>query len=154
MSAQRDPDRPSLPDGFERSFVAFVRSFGLLQPEATPCGARLPVSEAHALSVLAEEGARSQGQLAGSLRLTKSTVSRLVDQLEQRGWIQRLVSDTDARVRIIDLTAAGRTVAADIAGRRRARLGALLERIPASERDAVLAAFTTLLEATRDLDPT
>jgi DNA-binding MarR family transcriptional regulator len=48
------------------------------------------------------------------------------------------------------LTAAGREVAAEVAGRRAARMGQLLERIPEGERAAVLAALDTLVEAARE----
>jgi MarR family len=64
--------------------VGFVRAFGLHRPDETPCGAPVPVSEAHAVSVLAEHGPLSQTDLARHLALRKSTVSRLVDQVVGR----------------------------------------------------------------------
>jgi DNA-binding MarR family transcriptional regulator len=61
--------------------VRFVRAFGLHRPDDTPCGAGVSVSEAHALAVLATAPPMTQGKLAAELCLTKSTISRLVDQL-------------------------------------------------------------------------
>ena len=132
--------------------VAFVRAFGLHRGDETPCGAPIPVSEAHALAVLSEagEGGLGQDELARRLGLTKSTVSRLVDQLAGRRWAERRSRPDDGRRRAVVLTAAGREVAAEVAGRRAARMGQLLERIPEGERAAVLAALDTLVEAARE----
>ena len=64
------------------SVVAFVRSFGLHKPDQTPCGQPVAVAEAHALTDLAAFRPMRQGELAARLRLEKSTVSRLVRQME------------------------------------------------------------------------
>ena len=73
-------------DALQRRLIAFVRAFGLHKGDETPCGVPIPVSEAHALTALADAGAggRSQTDLGRELGLTKSTVSRLVDQLVGR----------------------------------------------------------------------
>lgn len=44
---------------FADAFVGFVRGFGLLDSDRTPCGAPRSVADAHALAVL-----RSQAQIA------------------------------------------------------------------------------------------
>jgi DNA-binding MarR family transcriptional regulator len=134
-------------DHLHNRMVAFVRAFGLHRPDETPCGAPVPVSEAHAVTVLAERGALTQTELAHHLRLTKSTVSRLVDQLEKRGWVRRDAGDGDARQRLVTLTAEGAKAGREIGGLRRERLSRLLERLPADERPAVLAALDALIAA-------
>ena len=132
----------------QRRVVAFVRAFGLHRPDETPCGAPVPVSEAHALAVLAD-GALSQRALSEALGLTKSTISRLVDQLVGRGWARRSTGDGDARQRLVALTAEGLGAAAEIASRRAERMAQVLDRIPEADRPAVLAALDALVEATR-----
>jgi DNA-binding MarR family transcriptional regulator len=129
--------------------AAFVRAFGLHRPDETPCGAPVPVSEAHALAVLADRGALSQTDLSRELRLTKSTVSRLVDQLERRGWAGRRNGQDDARRRLVELTSEGTKVAESIERRRADRMAQLLEQIPPGDRATVLAALDTLAEAAR-----
>ena len=142
-------DRDQLPNELQSRIVEFVRAFGLHRPDETPCGAPVPVSEAHALAVLAERGALVQGELAAYLGLTKSTVSRLIDQLERRGWALRRAGDVDARRRLVELTTEGDKVAGEIAARRAQRMARLLEHIPDAERAAVLAALDALVEAAR-----
>jgi DNA-binding MarR family transcriptional regulator len=138
-----------LPNELQSRIVEFVRAFGLHRPDETPCGAPVPVSEAHALAVLADRGALVQGELAAYLGLTKSTVSRLIDQLERRGWALRRAGDVDARRRLVELTPEGDKVAGEIAARRAQRMARLLEHIPEAERAAVLAALDALVEAAR-----
>lgn len=134
----------------QQRIVAFVRAFGLHRPDETPCGAPVPVSEAHALAVLADHGPLPQSELGRHLGLTKSTVSRLVDQLDRRGWTRRRPGDRDARQRLVELTADGRTTAEAIASRRADRMRQLLHRIPEADRAAVLAALDVLVEASRE----
>lgn len=129
--------------------VAFVRAFGLHRPDETPCGAPVPVSEAHALAVLADHGPLTQRGLGEALGLTKSTVSRLVDQLVLRGWAARATGEGDARQRLVDLTPEGAKAAASIAARRAERMARILDHIPEADRPMVLAALDALVEATR-----
>jgi DNA-binding MarR family transcriptional regulator len=130
--------------------TAFVRAFGLHQPDQTPCGQPVPVSEAHALVELDREGPLTQVELTGRLRLEKSTVSRLVGQLIGRGWVQRSKRDGDARLVWLELTDAGRKAASELAAARAARFATLLEAIPDERRQTVIDALTLLTEAAHE----
>jgi DNA-binding MarR family transcriptional regulator len=134
---------------FAAAFVRFVRGFGLLDSDRTPCGAPMSVAEAHALTVLAGESPISQRDLGQRLHLPKSSTSRLVDALQARGWVHRAGDAADGRVRLLRLTPAGQKAAAEVAGRRAARLAVLLDHIPEVDRPAVIRALTLLEEASR-----
>jgi DNA-binding MarR family transcriptional regulator len=142
------PADPELAD-LDRQLVAFVRSFGLHQPDQTPCGEPIPVSEAHALTELDAAGPLSQRELGERLGLAKGTVSRIVDLLVARGWVRRVRSTTDARVVHVRLTTAGRAAARRVAARRRDRLARLLDHLPTAERRRVIDALALLTEAAR-----
>ncbi|MBM0274531.1 MarR family winged helix-turn-helix transcriptional regulator [Micromonospora tarensis] len=126
---------------------AFVRAFGLHQPDRTPCGTPVPTSEAHAVGELDRDGPLTQSVLGERLRLEKSTVSRLVSQLTARGWVQRAERAGDARLVWLELTSEGRRAAGELAVARAARFADLLRNIPAEQRPAVIAALTTLVHA-------
>lgn len=134
-------------DAAQEALMRFVRDFGLHQPDRTPCGQPLPVSEAHAMVEIARDGRMRQVELARRLRLEKSTVSRLVTNLVGRGWVRRDTADDDGRGVLLVLTDAGRQAAARQAEARRDRLTTLLERIPDDQRGAVVRALQTLAEA-------
>lgn len=57
-----------------------------------------------AIIILLNEGAMSQGQLGERLHLEKSSVSRLTNGLEKRGWIERSIDPNDSRQRLVTAT--------------------------------------------------
>lgn len=141
----------STPEKLEAQIMAFVRAFGLHQAERTPCGEPISVSQAHAVTELANQPL-TQAELARRLRLDRSVVSRLADVLIRRGWLRRERHPHDRRAVQLALTDAGRRAAARLAGARRARMATLLDAVPETERETVLHALDVL---TRSLtDPT
>jgi DNA-binding MarR family transcriptional regulator len=143
-------------DDLEERLIAFVRAFGLHQPERTPCGEPISVSQAHALTELSVHDL-TQAELARRLRLDRSVVSRLADALEERGWLRRKRHPQDQRAVHLVLTDRGRAAADRLAGARRARLATLLDGVPADERDNVLSALEVLtngLVKTASKEPT
>ncbi|XVV07570.1 MarR family winged helix-turn-helix transcriptional regulator [Actinosynnema sp. CA-248983] len=126
----------------------FVRAFGLHQQDKTPCGRPVPVSEAHALGELARDGALRQSELAHRLRLEKSSTSRLVGQLINRGWAERAPAPDDGRGVLVRLTPDGVNAAERLAEARAARFSSILARVPENERAGVLHALEILTEAT------
>ncbi|WP_109593293.1 MarR family winged helix-turn-helix transcriptional regulator [Actinoplanes xinjiangensis] len=139
--------QPGEVDAAQEALMRFVREFGLHQPDRTPCGQPLPVSEAHAMVEIARDGRLRQVDLARRLRLEKSTVSRLVTNLVNRGWIRRETAGDDGRGVLLLLTETGATAAARQADARRDRLTSVLDRIPDTQRGAVVAALHILAEA-------
>ena len=135
------------PDDLQQSLMHFIRSFGLHQPEQTPCGQALTVSEAHALSTLATTSQLSQQDLAEQLGLEKSSVSRLLTKLEQRGWVKRHDSQHDGRSKVLQLSETGKGMVSQLQAARRKKFDAIFTQIPASERDAVEASLKTLIQA-------
>jgi len=57
-----------------------------------------------AIIILLNEGAMSQRQLGERLHLEKSSVSRLTNGLEKRGWIERTKDPNDSRQRLVTAT--------------------------------------------------
>jgi DNA-binding MarR family transcriptional regulator len=144
MSRDQRADDPAV---LQEALGSFVRAFGLHQPETTPCGQPVSVSEAHALGELAKEDELRQVELTRRLRLQKSTVSRLVTQLSSRGWVERAPAPGDGRGVVLRLTASGRQAAQNLAQARRERFSRLLESIPVHEREGVLHALDVMVEA-------
>jgi DNA-binding MarR family transcriptional regulator len=133
--------------GFQEQMVALTRAFGWHRPDSTPCGKPVPIAEAHALLELSKTESLTQQALAGAINLRKSTVSRLVANLERRGWIERRRSRTDGRAFEVSLTAGGVQMAADLAVAREARMAGVMAKIPEAQRATVARALQTLIEA-------
>jgi DNA-binding MarR family transcriptional regulator len=137
---------------FADAVVAFVRGFGLHRPERTPCGFDAGVGEAHALAELSD-GPLRQLDLVERLGLAKSTVSRMVGGLVDRGWAERHGVDDDGRGVTVALTPAGRDAAARLRAARTRRMQSLLDAVPADRRGDVVEVLELLEEAARASDP-
>jgi DNA-binding MarR family transcriptional regulator len=66
-----------------------------------------------ALSVLREQGATTQGALGEALRLDPSNLVGLLNELEQRGLLERRRDPDDRRRHIVEVSAAGRQALLD-----------------------------------------
>lgn len=137
-------------EALQRRVVQFIRAFGLLRPDRTPCGRPIGISAAHALTELREDAPLTQAELGARLRLEKSTVSRLVTDLEGRGWVGRERDPADGRMVRLRLTAGGRRVTDEVSAARAALFARLVARIPAGEQEAVERALDVLVRA---IDP-
>ncbi|WP_437477639.1 MarR family transcriptional regulator [Sorangium sp. So ce1014] len=130
---------------------AFVRGFGLLDEERTPCGVRVAPREAHALTILADAERAgeqlSQSDLRRALGIDKSNVTRLIQRLREDGRVEQDVSEEDGRVRRLRLTSAGRRMAGRLEEQSLRRFQSILDAIPCEERAAVVSALHALNSA-------
>ncbi len=148
--SERQPVTVAAELELQERMIALIRAFGLHRPEETPCGEPISVAEAHALSELSRGAPMVQKELAARLCLEKSTVSRLVGLLDERGWVERVRSSEDGRAVVIGLTCKGRDAAASLAEARRAKFSRVLGAIPESRRGQVIEALGVLEEAIRN----
>jgi DNA-binding MarR family transcriptional regulator len=129
------------------SVQAFLRRFGVLGDDTTPCGQPLALSHAQALLVLLERQERAathQKDLAAALGLDKSSIARLCARMAEAGHIAQDRSPQDGRARVVALTPKGQRVATQLDGASRLRFQRLMAAIPAGERKAVMHALGVL----------
>ncbi|MGH8907725.1 MAG: MarR family transcriptional regulator [Egibacteraceae bacterium] len=126
-----------------------VRAFGLGRGDHTPCGEPLSVAQAHALAELSTYAATplSQGELADRLQLERSTVSRLVTQMEARGWCRRERDHGDGRMVRLRLTDEGARTADRLARAREQKYASALEDLSEEELRDVLTGLRLLARA-------
>jgi DNA-binding MarR family transcriptional regulator len=135
---------------FQEALMSIVRGLGLHRPDATPCGFPVSLAEACAMVALQRAEPMPQRDLAQGLNLDKSTVSRLVADLEERGWIVREKAEHDARVTLLRRTATGADKSQAISAARNERLGGLLDHIPLAQRAQVVEAIQVLAEVVQN----
>lgn len=133
----------------QTAFSSVVRELGLLRPDTTPCGQPISVAQAHALGELHERGPLTQQEMASALRVQKSTVSRLVDQLESDRLATRAPNPADGRSVLISLTSNGRRRAERLADARRELFVRLLDQLDDDARRSVVEGLSHLEEAAR-----
>lgn len=128
-----------------------VRRFGAFAADTTPCGKPMSTVHAHALLVLLARGELSQRELGDELCIDKSNVTRLAAKLLGAGHALARVNRSDGRERRLVLSARGERLAHEVDVASRARFGALLEQIPAPQRQPLLAALERLVDAVEKL---
>jgi DNA-binding MarR family transcriptional regulator len=128
-------------------FSEFLQMVGLHRPDQVPTGFSL--SEMVALLALSNEAPMSQQALAEQLHLEKSTVSRLIKHLEQRGWVKRLRDQHDTRMFRLHLSAEGHKQALCLAGSLAERHQRLLAELKPDEQEALAYGLSALIRALR-----
>jgi DNA-binding MarR family transcriptional regulator len=98
------------------------------------------------LRAIAAEPGRSQQALSGQLGLLPSRVVAYVDELEDRGYVERRRNPDDRRLHALHLTASGKKVIAKIGelGRQHDRL--LTAGLDAQQRDTLHQLLATIAE--------
>jgi DNA-binding MarR family transcriptional regulator len=110
-----------------------------------PTGSKLPAISI--LSALYRLGSMTAGQLANEERLQPQSLTRIIGELEAKGWIVRTRSEIDRREISIALTGRGkRALANDVRARRIWLEGAMAAALTQTERDTLLKASRAMLK--------
>jgi DNA-binding MarR family transcriptional regulator len=137
---------------FDQLLMDVFREMGAHRPEQLLPGSSLSLSEIYALGILAERAPLSQQDLGAALSLEKSSVTRLVQQLEQRGWVLRARDARDNRLRLLRLSQDGTRIADMVQQHMSEAHAALFERLTPHEQAALLEGLTALRRALQSPD--
>jgi DNA-binding MarR family transcriptional regulator len=89
-------------------------------------------------------GPCSMSTLARHLAVSLPTISKSVDMLVRRGWLERWVDTRDRRQTMVRLTGEGRRVLTDIKKRNRKHVGRSLAGLTAAEREQLVGVTRAL----------
>lgn len=113
------------------------------------CYYDISVTQCYAISVLIANGAMTLNELAAKLYLDKSTASRVVDSLEQKGYVTRLVDPQDARARVLEATKKGKALHSRIEFDLVNEVKQLLADFDPDVRQATIRLFSRLVNAVK-----
>ena len=128
-------------------FSEFLQALGLHRPDQVPTGFDLSLSEMFALLALSAGAPISQQALAEQLHLEKSTVSRLVGHLEQRGWVRRVRDLHDTRMLRLQLSETGHEQVSHLLRSLSERHERLLAALRPDEQEALAYGLSALIRA-------
>lgn len=130
---------------FVDELVSVARLFGLSERDAVCCGT-VTVPQCVALQTLLT-GDQLVSGLAAHAGVSNSAMTRLVDGLEKKGWVDRTRSAADRRTVTVGLTPSGRAEAERLRSATQRCGDQLLEQIPAEKRAQVLESLTLVRQA-------
>ncbi len=94
----------------------------------------LGMSDFMVLERLLHKGPQTMSEMAQNVLLANASTTSAVDRLERKDLVHRTVNGEDRRVRVVDLTAKGRTFIEDVFARHQADLDELMRDVPAAEK--------------------
>lgn len=109
----------------------------------------LSQGEAHILARLARSSPATVGELHADLAHKRSTLTSILDRLVERGLVTRQVGVADRRTFVIDTTAKGQRVAADVRRHLAALEAAVGRQVTAAEINAFLKVLAAVEEEAR-----
>jgi DNA-binding MarR family transcriptional regulator len=107
----------------------------------------ITVAQSYSLLAFPPQGSIGMSDLADSLGLAKSTLTRMADQLVKRGLVERLDSPQDRRAVHVRLTEQGRTLRTQIEADYRTFFANVLAHLPDPEQARVVHSLELLVEA-------
>ena len=135
------------PEHIHQLVMDLIRVAGLLQPDHVMPGRPVSMSQAFGLHELDTDDPLTQNELAERLHLEKSTVSRMVADLERKGLLLRERDPANRRFYRLRLTAAGRNLHAGMATAMNEHFTRSVSSMAAAERDALLTGLPALIKA-------
>ncbi len=128
--------------------VAFCRMFAMLERDQVCCGT-VTVAQCVVLQTLLE-GTWDASTLASHARVTKGAMTRLLDGLESRGFVERHQDADDGRRWLIELTATGTKEAKRLAGMTENAVALIMSRMPKDMRKPAVAMIADLRKAAEE----
>jgi DNA-binding MarR family transcriptional regulator/GNAT superfamily N-acetyltransferase len=136
---------PQVPAAQIEAVRAFNRLYtqraGVLDPYL---GGELSLTEVRVLYELFHRDRPTASELARELALDAGYLSRILRRFENRGWLRRTTSASDARQSHLQLTAAGRRAFEPMQQQSRDEAAALLAPLAAPERRTLVDAMATM----------
>ncbi|HML32019.1 MarR family winged helix-turn-helix transcriptional regulator [Sporomusa sphaeroides] len=124
----------------------FMRSLGVLEGKKTFCY-NCTYAQCHVIWETAQESKISVNELATRLNISKSAVSRTVDDLVNKGYLERKPNPKDRRYVDIELTEKGQKTFQEIQLSSRQYFETILENIPENKRETTLDGIQTFSTA-------
>src|SRR5689334_20459027 len=128
------------PDDVSRLRLVLLRTARRLRQHA----AGMTQSQLSALASVEREGPLTIGELARLENVRPPSISRIVGSLEGEGWIERVASEHDARVALVQVTTAGARALRRLRADRDAWLARRLATLTPADQRTIVAALPVL----------
>lgn len=127
----------------DRLLTALIKRYQFRNRNKICCG-DVTVSQCYVLKELSDHGSLAMTRLAGLMRLSLSSLTRVVDQLEAKGYAARRRLPADRRVIYVEMTPAGKAVLKRIEGMIHRSEREALEKMTPAAREGLLVGLRRL----------
>jgi len=107
---------------------------------------QVSASQLNSLIALYEQGSLPPSQIARHIMVKSSTVTGIIDRLEQKGLVTRSRTSPDRRVITVELTESGRTLAENAPPPIQQKVVEGLERLPQGEMEKIVLGLNMLTQ--------
>ncbi len=108
---------------------------------------RVTASQGYTMLTLPESESMTMNALSEAMGLANSTMTRMVDQLVEKGFVRREADDEDRRVVRVSLTAQGQETRRNLEQAQQYFFGQVLTEIPQDERHIFLQVLERIVAA-------
>jgi DNA-binding MarR family transcriptional regulator len=112
----------------------------------------LTPQQVRVVGLMALNGPMRSSQLASALGVSRSTMTGLLDRLEQAGWVIRGTDPADGRSRPAEVTEAGRRALSEMLSALHPSPEQIVERLTIRELECLVTGFQAILRAKRSLE--
>ena len=128
--------------GFVETFADLIRA---IESDLTPHGIDLGDYQVFVYLSGSVEGSMKMCDLADALQLTPSGLTRRIDGLVSRGWVERRPSEEDRRVNLAALTSRGKKLIEEVApGHVESVRRHMIDQLTVSELKAFASGFSRI----------
>jgi DNA-binding MarR family transcriptional regulator len=128
------PEGAPVPDALEQLNRLVFQFRGRLQKLLLDAGMHVNPMELKALLHIAHHPGCTASDLARLSGRDKAQVTRLIQQLEQQGWVRRTVDERDRRSQRLEITPAGEAIHDHLRAARDAHARVVLSRLDPAEQ--------------------
>jgi DNA-binding MarR family transcriptional regulator len=104
-----------------------------------------------AMATLEKQGPMRAGDLAAGLSITAASMSRLVEALEEGGWVARERDPDDRRAQLLSISAHGRRTLRTMRREGAGELAEAIRSLPEADRKALASALPVLVRLSDEL---
>lgn len=140
-------------DATEAVLLSSRALLGIVARSLAPAHDQVSVPQFRVLVLLSVQSPQRSGELAERIGVHPSTFTRMADRLVAGGWVERTENPQSRREVLVGLTDAGEELVRSVHQRRREEIDAVLRRLPAADRKAVLQGFELFAHAAGEPAP-
>ncbi|HCC78532.1 MAG: hypothetical protein A2X25_09450 [Chloroflexi bacterium GWB2_49_20] len=108
---------------------------------------RVTASQGYTILTLPESERITMNALSEAMGLANSTMTRMIDQLVDKGFVRRTADDEDRRVVRVSLTEKGQEIRHNLEEAQQYFFGKVLTEIPQNERHGILQVLERVIAA-------